>query len=313
MTVCLTEGANGARSVTAANTHGILTRHRHSVRHASDKLGWKRIYASHQLEQPFSDRFEPNAYHLLVFHLDGAIQLRRRLSGMSEQDSIPHRGVFYLPAAQDLFVSVQAPIETLHIYIEHALVLQAAQELCVDDPDKLVFVPRLGTRDLVIEQLGRMVHTMLIEGQTDYFAEGVARLIASQLVREHSNARTRPSHHPGQLTARQLAAVNELIQDRMEDSLSVSDLAAAAALSPEHFARLFRRSTGLAPHQYLIEARLQCATEMLGGDASLADIACRCGFTHQEHMTRHFTRKLGISPGAYRKSLPQVRSDTVRH
>jgi AraC family transcriptional regulator len=196
-----------------------------------------------------------------------------------------------------------APLETVHLYVRSKLVTAAATELCKGDPKALEFVPRLGEHDGLIEQLGRMACGMIDEGQTDFFADGIARLLAAQLVRHHSLGLRQDLPKITGLHPRQFAAVRALIEERMEESLSIENLAGAAGLSPIHFARQFKRTTGTSPHQFLMEARVARARDLLASRLSIAEIAYRCGFSHQEHMTRLFGRQLGVTPAAYRKSL----------
>jgi AraC family transcriptional regulator len=75
-------------------------------------------------------------------------------------------------------------------------------------------------------------------------------------------------------------------------------------LSPVYFARQFRRATGVAPHQYLLRARVVRAKHLLAAtDLRIATIALDCGFCHQEHLTRAFRKQCGITPAAYRAAV----------
>ncbi|HKQ40341.1 MAG TPA: helix-turn-helix transcriptional regulator, partial [Verrucomicrobiae bacterium] len=82
-------------------------------------------------------------------------------------------------------------------------------------------------------------------------------------------------------------------------------LAGAAGLSPFHFARLFKRSTGLSPHQYVLRCRVERARGLLmRSKASIAEVAVEVGFCDQSHLAAHFKRVYGVSPKAF---LQQVR------
>jgi AraC family transcriptional regulator len=84
--------------------------------------------------------------------------------------------------------------------------------------------------------------------------------------------------------------------------VTLGELAAVAGLSPFHFAREFRRSTGLPPHRWLVEARLHRAIELLlRTDTPIAQVALRTGFAGQSHLGRHLKRRHGIAPGQVRR------------
>ena len=104
------------------------------------------------------------------------------------------------------------------------------------------------------------------------------------------------------LSARRLKAVLGFIREHLHAALTLRDLAAVAHLSPYHFARRFKESTGLSPHQYVIARRIEWAKELLRGeeDLSLAQVAVRVGFWDQGHFTRHFKRLVGVTPKRFR-------------
>jgi AraC family transcriptional regulator len=93
------------------------------------------------------------------------------------------------------------------------------------------------------------------------------------------------------------------MEQRLDQSFPVADVADACGLSVNHFSRAFRRSVGKPPHRWLLDRRITRARELLRDtDLSLADIALGCGFAEQSHFTRVFTRLVGMPPGAWRRA-----------
>ncbi len=106
----------------------------------------------------------------------------------------------------------------------------------------------------------------------------------------------------GQLSARQERLAKDMIAAQLDGAITVADLAAACGLSIAHFARAFRRSTGVPPHRWLMLRRIDRARHLLlTTKASLTDIALECGFNDQGHLTHAFTRNVGAPPGAWRR------------
>jgi AraC-like DNA-binding protein len=112
-----------------------------------------------------------------------------------------------------------------------------------------------------------------------------------------------PLRQPRGLSARRLKSVLGYIRDHLHAALTLRDLAAVAHLSPYHFARRFKESTGLPPHQYIIARRIERAKQLLRGEEelTLAQVAARVGFWDQGHFTRHFKRLVGATPGRFRE------------
>jgi AraC family transcriptional regulator len=97
---------------------------------------------------------------------------------------------------------------------------------------------------------------------------------------------------------RQLA---EFIELNLAEPLSLGQLAAICALSEYHFARMFRESFGLPPHQYVLARRLNRARELLRKTRSaFGEIALACGFTSPSHFSNRFKQAMGATPGEYR-------------
>jgi transcriptional regulator GlxA family with amidase domain len=85
--------------------------------------------------------------------------------------------------------------------------------------------------------------------------------------------------------------------------LSIDELAACAGLSPFYFVRCFRKETGLPPHAYLTQLRLDHARCLLGHGKSPVEAALAAGFYDQSHLNKHFKRTYGLTPGQYAAAL----------
>ncbi len=105
------------------------------------------------------------------------------------------------------------------------------------------------------------------------------------------------------VAATRAAAPTAVAQSMMEDDpladWSLADLADACSLSRFQLVRSFSRNTGFTPHAFLLHRRILLARRLIAGGMALADAAAASGFADQSHMTRVFTRKYGVSPGAF--------------
>jgi AraC-like DNA-binding protein len=107
----------------------------------------------------------------------------------------------------------------------------------------------------------------------------------------------------GRLLAWQARRVRDYIDSHIAGPILVADLCALIDRSEAHFSRSFKRTFGESPHAFVIRRRLELAARyMLQTDASLTDIALRCGFIDQAHLCKHFRQSTGHSPGAWRRS-----------
>lgn len=93
--------------------------------------------------------------------------------------------------------------------------------------------------------------------------------------------------------------VEEYVQEHYRENIGLPDLAYAACMSQFHLVRVFGRATGLTPHQYVTQVRVERAKSMIQRGIPLLRVATECGFVDQSHMTKWFKRILGYTPGAY--------------
>jgi len=108
----------------------------------------------------------------------------------------------------------------------------------------------------------------------------------------------------GPLRPWQERLAKQMLLDSLDTGISVSALAKACAMSRSHFTRKFKRSTGLAPQEWLRQQRIHKSKELLATSMMLlADIALACGFYDQPHFCRVFARAEGLTPLAWQQQL----------
>ena len=106
------------------------------------------------------------------------------------------------------------------------------------------------------------------------------------------------------LVDRRVRRAVELMHAHLDRELPLEEIAAAAHLSPFHFARLFKKLTGAAPHAYLAALRAARARHLLAEtDLSVTEVGARVGYMSSSHFAKAFRQATGISPSAYRKAL----------
>jgi len=173
----------------------------------------------------------------------------------------------------------------------------------------LSLVLHLGIRDLQLQCLLSAAEEELRSGchTGRGYLRQLGAALTSYLIRRYSTVAEAHSPVSDGLPAHRLRAVLDHIHTHLEDSLTVVELAGMVRMSPQHFANLFRRSTGLAPHGYVLRRRIERAEHLLSTtDLSLAEITLESGFASQSHFTDVFRRMLGTTPRRYRSRFVGV-------
>jgi AraC family transcriptional regulator len=126
-------------------------------------------------------------------------------------------------------------------------------------------------------------------------------LLLTHLVQHYSNVQWRLPTVKGGLAPVVLRQVLDWIEANLAQPLLLSDLAAQAALSEYHFARMFRQSMGVAPHQYVMHRRMvQAKAQLLNTGLPLTTIAMACGFSSASHFSNRFRAVFGMTPSQLR-------------
>jgi len=154
-------------------------------------------------------------------------------------------------------------------------------------------------------QLEYLVRNLLLEAQNRgvngrIFRDSLTAALSVHLASHFSAAGDRQHRIRGGIPYRKLRSLIDFVETYIADDIRLEDMAALVNLSPYHFAREFKRTTGITPHRYIINRRLERAREWLAqGKHSITEIANEFGFADQSHLTRLFKRQFGLTPADY--------------
>jgi AraC family transcriptional regulator len=135
------------------------------------------------------------------------------------------------------------------------------------------------------------------------FLDSVEQALAVALVNGYAARHRSVQTHRGGLGSARLRRIKEFVDAKLEDELSLCEMAQSVGLSTAHFSRMFRKSTGESPHQFVLRHRIERAKEMLRAGARVLDVAVACGFKTQQHFARVFRRMCGVTPTEYRQEF----------
>jgi AraC-like DNA-binding protein len=184
-------------------------------------------------------------------------------------------------------------------YLDAPTLQNAASEIA----DRFPGIPFFRTGVVEDVHLASIIHQLHVDFEANNAStlERQSRLLwmLTQLIQRHAD--DRPSLRTVGRESRSVRLVRDYIESHYNGDVSLDDLAKIANLSPFHLIRVFRNQTGLPPHSYLTQVRIRHARAFLKQGWSIAPVAMETGFVDQSHLTRHFKRIVGVTPGQYSK------------
>lgn len=234
-------------------------------------------------------------------------QPNRELALDSDRKTIglaPVGSIEVVPAGAELFARWTVDKENLLLAMDpQRLARLAGMEY--DSVDFELQPPKIGVVDRKALFLAHMIREEFQRGDAanELCFDGLITIFGTHLLRTYSSLRDRPEQLlSGGLSPRAWRGVSDYINDNLSEPLSIARLAEVANLSPSHFLRAFRRTSGQAPHQYILAQRLAFAERMVkGSDVALADVAKSAGFSSNSHMTATMRRLRGLTPTDLRR------------
>jgi len=291
------------RPFDAGEVHSVLRQFAVKGQASSAGLGWSTMFASVQREEPFSGRFEANANALLVTGASGPVDVTYRIDGRVVSRHLQEKGVFFLPPRRDCEVTLNTPLNTLHVYLHPELFYGSEGKAQNSD---FGLLPLLGEPEPITSNLLAVVEEMVREGDTScsLLADSISHAIANRFVVLNGRKPKTSCGVERGLSTRSVRSIRDFVEANIADCIKLGDLAAICGVSPEYFIRMFKSSLGVSPHRYVVGLRIHHAKRLMTDpNIGLAEVARQCGFAHQQHFTNTFHRMTGLSPGAYRRAM----------
>ena len=240
--------------------------------------------------------------HVIAVHIGGSTTLHQTRDGRTRTRNVSVGDIAITPKGSP--VGWRQGSHTLVILLRLApeYVCNVAGGECAVDPGRFEIKGVFGTRDQAVEQLGRQLLAGLeLEGADSHlYADTLAFKLTIHLLRHYTTA-TVTEWPRTRLSPYKLRRAIGFIDDNLGHSLTLSAIAEAVSLSPGHFAHAFREATGVSPHRYVIERRVERAKVLLRqSQLPITEIADRIGCSSNSHFSVLFHRVTGLTPSQFR-------------
>lgn len=278
----------------------------------SFQSGWSSIQLIHY-RQPLACLSEiSNSQHLIIIPLGhGAVNYEVDLEGRSQVVSFQEKDyasgcIVVFPTTSPYGFhshSTNQVMSWIQCYLEPLFLAQIAYESV--NPARIELLPTLKKVDPLIHHIGVALKASLeADGVgSRFYADSMATALSAHLLRHYSTRNHCFREYEDGLSKQKLRQAVEYIQAHLGDNLSLSDIASELGMSQYYFCHLFKRSTGVTPHQYLIQQRVERAKHLLKQpERTILSVAMECGFANQSHFAKCFRHYIGINPHQFRQS-----------
>ena len=243
--------------------------------------------------------------HVVALHLGGAVTVHREHAGQVRSRAMTPGDLTITPVGPPVRWRQAGQSLVLLMRLSPAYIRTMAGDECAIDPDRFEIQPVFSARDPQIEDLGsRLLAGLELEGPDSHlYVDTLTCELTIKLLRDYTTVPASPAWAKAKLSPHKLRRAMQFIDENLRTDLTLAAIAEAVALSPGHFAHAFRNATGIAPHRYIVERRVERAKDLLrNSDRPLAEIAEMIGCASQSHFSVVFNRVTGHTPRQFRAS-----------
>ena len=230
-------------------------------------------------------------------HAGPPVRARCRFDGSSKRYIQSLGDIIIVPSGCPAIWEDDAGTSIVSVDIQPSLVRLVAEELDVD-VDFHALIPQMQLRDPQVEHIFWALKAELQNGEVDdhLYADSLGVALTTHLLRRYTTGSIRSSRK--KFSKRQVQHAIDYIHENVDSNLSLYEIARASGVSVSHLKALFKESTGVPVHRFVVQIRVETALRLLlDTRLGIAEIAARSGFSDQSHLSRCMRRILGVSPG----------------
>ena len=282
--------------------------HRNRSRHVVPLISsagrkWRRVSA--ELYQASEvDVVAPFPEHTVSMHFKGGVDLVQTRHGRTRHTRLRAGDVMVTAAGEPKTLRHEQQVEVLKVRLAPELVADVVREGGLGPVAREPIKDSLGTRDADLAYLCRHFRAELEHESmgSRLHVDALAIQLTLHLLRHYSDRSHPVQRRNGTLPAHKLRRAIDYMTARLDADLTLENIANELSMSAFHFAHLFKQTTGLSPHRYLIELRLERARSLLRDtNLSITDIAQQVGYLNNSHFAVAFHRATGVTPRQYRR------------
>jgi AraC family transcriptional regulator len=273
----------------------------------SYESSWRNIHLAHHRQPAWELPELQNPQHILVLPLGyQSVEVNWISDGQwsctqfdANDYTSGHIQIF--PAHVPYGGSWSRNVEFIHFYLEPAFISQIAYESI--NPDKVEFLLELKKADRLIHQIGLALKADLeLDGGNGFYADSLATALSAHLLKNYATRKHIFRSYDDGLPKDMLKVAIEYINEHLGEKILLEAMAAELHISQYHFCRMFKQSTGMSPHCYLMQQRVEQAKQLLRKpEGRVTDIALECGFNNPSHFAKYFRRYTRVTPTQFRK------------
>lgn len=278
---------------------------------SSQQLNWNGILVEHCQYAPTAEEAKTPAQsrHRLILPLSPPAPLIQKRDNRLHKSILQEGDSIFIPAGYSGSWRCptknldRPPDQLLHIWLKPESIKQATEASEIDI-DRLDLINSFGQQD---SQLYHIAMLLLAELQADgimgrLYVESLTQVLLIHLLRHYSTFTQPITFEKRSLSDFRLRQAIDYIHTHLDQDLSLVEIAQVINISPTYFANLFKLATGISPHKYVVQQRVERAKLLLSKtDLAIADIALQVGFSDQSHLTRDFKRLTKVTPKQFRK------------